>query len=369
MMRVAVVGLGNAGTGLHLPALAPLQGVEVVGACDVDAERRARAQDRWGVPVFPDSASLYRSARPDAVIVCTPPDTHAAMCREAFAAGAHVVCEKPLAVSIAEADAILEAAEDADRRIALNYEFREMPIARAILEETRRPDAAPVFLQVWQNMDLPPWKEPGWRAQLMRGVLFEAGIHLVDYCLAAFGQLPVAVSAAMSTCGVRPEASDAVAMVTLEFPGGRLAHVVQNRLCPGDTQYFEVRADTPAASFRASFGGRARVTAGLYRSTRPHMRLEFGPSGVAWKELGARRTILARNPRDAGMVATRSLLEKTFAAFDNDTEPPASGRDGRAGLAVLAAAYASATEGRRVSLDPEGLAPLAAVPIGQSQQT
>jgi predicted dehydrogenase len=49
---------------------------------------------------------------------------------------------------------------------------------------------APVFAQAWQVMDLPPWKEPGWRGQLLRGTLYEAGIHLVDYLMAVFGEKP-----------------------------------------------------------------------------------------------------------------------------------------------------------------------------------
>ena len=48
-----------------------------------------------------------------------------------------------------------------------------------------------------------------------------------------------------------------------------MAQLVQNRLCKGETHYFEVRADTDGTSYRASFGGRARVTTGLYRSTSP----------------------------------------------------------------------------------------------------
>ena len=67
-----------------------------------------------------------------------------------------------------------------------------------------------------------------------------------------------------------------MALVTLEFSRGRLAQVTQNRLCKGETQYFEVRAESPSASYRASFGGRARSTTGLLRDTKPHIRFEYG---------------------------------------------------------------------------------------------
>jgi predicted dehydrogenase len=139
--------------------------------------------------------------------------------------------------------------------------------------------------------------------------------------------------------------------VTLEFSRGRLAQIVQNRLCKGETQYVEVRADTARASLRASFGGRARLSAGLSRSTRPHLRLEYGGSGIAWREVGHTRRLLARNPRDPAMLATRTVFQKTLDAFRNGGAPPTSAEAGRDVLAVIAAAYDAAATGRRVVID------------------
>ncbi len=350
-MRVAVLGLGNAGFDIHLPALAALPGIAAVGV-DPDPARRARAADRFGVPVFPSLDDAAAAARVDVVIVATPPASHDALCRRAFDLGADVLCEKPFALSVAEARGIVAAASAAGRRVALNHEFREMPIFRALRDELARPDTGGlVFAQAWQNMDLPPWKEPGWRGQLLTGTLYEAGLHLVDYLLVLFGEAPAAVSATMSSGGVRPEPSDALALVTMEFSRGRLGQVIQNRLCPGETQYFEVRADTERASLRASFGGRARVSAGLYRSTRPHLRLELGASGIAWSERGHARRMLAANPKAPAAAATGILIRKTLDAFASGGAPPASGEDGVRALEVLAACYVSADTGRRVAVD------------------
>ena len=347
--RVAVVGLGNAGHTLHLPALAGMSSVQVVGACDIDADRRDRAAKTWSVPVFDDFDTMLGRANADVVIIGTPPDSHASYCLKSFASGAHVICEKPFVSSLVEADRVIAAAEAAGKRIALNHEFREMPIFRAVR------DAAPpndiVFAQVWQLMDLPPWAEPGWRGKMLQRTLYEAGVHLVDFLMALFGEKPRAVSGTVSTCGVREGETDAVALVTLEFSRGRLAQVVQNRLCKGETQYFEVRAETSSASLRASFGGRARVTAGLHRSTRPHVRLDYGVSGMAWREVGNTRTLLARNPKEPGMIATRLVFEKTLEAFRTGGAPPASGQDARDVLEVIAACYHAAATGRRVRLE------------------
>lgn len=347
--RVAVVGLGNAGHTLHLPALAGIPGVRVVGACDIDAGRRERAATTWKVPVFDDFDTMLARGDIDVVVIGTPPDSHASYCLKSFDAGAHVICEKPFVSSLDEADRVIAAAEVAGKRIALNHEFREMPIFRALRDAAAPRDI--VFAQVWQLMDLPPWAEPGWRGQMLQRTLYEAGVHLVDFLIALFGEKPRSASASVSTCGVREGETDAVALVTLEFSRGRLAQVVQNRLCKGETQYFEVRAETPTASLRASFGGRARVTAGLHRSTRPHVRFDYGVSGMAWREVGNKRTLLARNPKEPGMIATRYVFEKSLAAFRTGGAPPASAHDARDVIEVIAACYHAAATGKRVGLD------------------
>lgn len=349
---------------LHLPALTSLPSVTVVGACDLDEGRRARAE-RWNVPLFSEFGEMLERTAPDVVVVATPPQHHVDACLRAFDTGAHVVCEKPLAMTIADGRRILAAARQAGRHLAVNHEFRQMGIAEAVLSRIGTRGVGPAhFAQIWQSMDLPPWKEPGWRGQLSRGVLFEAGIHLVDYALAIFGERPVAVTCATSTCGVRPERTDSVALVTLEFEGGRMAHVTQNRLSPGDTRYFEATVDCADATLRASFGGRARFSAGFIRSSRPHVRFEYGPSGVAWKEVGARRYYFARNPKDVGMHATKRLLDNTFAAFASSSMPPASGEAGLLSLEVIAACYRSAERGGRVFLDQRTIEELVNTPIG-----
>ena len=349
-MRVAVVGLGEAGSALHLPALAGVRAA-VIGVCDSDAGRLERVAARWRAPAFDDVNRLLNTTRPEVVIVCTPPATHADICMRALAAGAHVVCEKPFAVSLDEADAVLRMAADCHRQVAVNHEFREMPIFRAVLDASRSgPDGRLVFAQLWQIMDLAPWNETGWRGELQRRTLFEAGVHLIDLLVALFGEFPQAVRAATSTGGLDDRGRDPIAIATFEFSRGRLALVLQNRLSRGERQYFEVRADFERASWRASFGGRARLSAGLHRATRPHVRVEYGISGLAWRDSGGRRTVMARNPRDPNAAATRIVLERTFLAFRDGREPPTSGAQARRLLEVVEACYESAASGRRVTV-------------------
>ena len=354
-MRVAIIGLGEAGADLHLPALSGIPSVTIVGACDRDEERRSRAATNWRVPIFHDIETMLTETIPDAVIVATPPGSHAEHCLRSLSHGAHVVCEKPFVTSLDEADRVLAAAEKAGRQIAVNHEFQQMPIFRAIIEGVNDAAAGRLqFAQAWQMVDLPQSSEQGWRKEMAQRTLFEAGAHLVDFLIALFGEKPVSVHASISGA-TGSDQSDAVVLATLEFSGGRLAQLTQNRTCKGASQYMEVRADTTRASFRASFGGRARVSAGLYRSVRPHLRFEYGSSGLAWREEGNTRRILARNPAHPNVHGTREVLKDALAAFEANVSPRADGRVGRAVLEVVVGCYSSAMTGGRVKLDASGL--------------
>jgi predicted dehydrogenase len=352
--RVALIGLREAATHLHLPALVGVPDATIVGACDVDEGRRADVARRWRMPTFADADVMLADARPEVVVIGTPPHLHADLCRRALAAGAHVICEKPFVSSVAEADRLIASARQAGRQIALNHEFREMPIFRAVLDDLASPPARDViFAQAWQIIDLPQWRETGWRGQMIHRTLYEAGVHLVDYLLALFGEQPIAVSATLSAGDPRNGSTDGITLLTLEFSRGRLAQLVQYRMARGQPQYFEVRAETPNESLRASFGGRARLSVGLYRSNRLHFRVELGISGLAWREVGSRRESLARNPRQPQVVATRSVFAKTLRAFRDGTRPPTTAEDGRNVLAVIAACYHAAARGARVCLNAE----------------
>jgi len=349
--RISIVGLGEAGYEMHMPALAKMRGVELVGACDVDAARRQRVKEKWNPPLFDNYEAMLDQTRPDVLIVATPPDSHAQVCLNAIERRIDIICEKPFVSTLAEADEVMIAASSAGKQIALNHEFREMPIFRALLDSAGPASGEEVFFaQVWQNTDVAPWTEPGWRGQMQRRTLHEAGVHLIDYIIALFGEKPIAAWASMSAGGVFESGADALSVVSLEFTRGRIAQVLQNRLCKGETQYFEVRADTRTSSYRASFGGRARVTAGLYRSTSPHLRIEYGISGLAWREQGNARKLLARNPSDPRVVATQYVLEKSLAAFANRSKPPASAQDGRDALEVIEACYSAVATGRRTRI-------------------
>ena len=90
----------------------------------------------------------------DVVIVGTPPHLHAEHCIQGLEAGANIICEKPFVSSLAEATRILDVASVAGKQVALNHEFREMPIFQALERNVGKPGVGALNLvQVWQLMD------------------------------------------------------------------------------------------------------------------------------------------------------------------------------------------------------------------------
>jgi predicted dehydrogenase len=350
-MRFAFAGLGTATRSLHLPALARIDAAEPMAGCDPALEARERFERETGLGTYEDVTEMVAGAKPDVVVVATPPDSHAELCLEALGAGAHVLCEKPLATSVAEADRILTGAERAGRSVAVHHGFREQPIFRALRERIGSDGVGEMrFCQVWQLLSLAPWDEPaGWRAAAPHRSLLEGGVHLVDLMLVLFGERPEAVSAQRSAGGHEAEA-DAVVLLTLEFSGGRLGQLTLDRLSRGGDRYAEVRADCDLASLRASWGGRALLEAGKKRAGRAGLRLQLAGGGIAWEERGLRRKTLARDPRRPELAGTEALLRKLIAAIESGTEPPSSAREARTTLEVIEAAYRSAASGERVVL-------------------
>ena len=120
-MRVAVVGLGGVAERIHLPALAKVPGIEIVGACEPDAARREATGKKFGIAnLYPDIEPLLQAARADIVVIGSPPDAHHAQCLLALRHGAHVFCEKPFVERPEQADEIAAAADAAGRLVSVN---------------------------------------------------------------------------------------------------------------------------------------------------------------------------------------------------------------------------------------------------------
>lgn len=139
--RAAVVGCGLIGSEFsdtvtvpgvwsHAAAYVECPGIDLVAICDSDEPRLARCAQRWQVPLqYSDFTAMLNSAQPELVSICTPDATHAALIREALAHGAvrAVLAEKPLAVTLAQADELMALATAHDKVLAVNYSRRFAP--------------------------------------------------------------------------------------------------------------------------------------------------------------------------------------------------------------------------------------------------
>src|SRR5258708_39020068 len=106
-LRCGVIGAAVVAR-LHLAAIAALDDVQLVGISALDLELATALAEAAGCPAFVDHRELL-ALEPDVVVICTPHPSHPALTIDAFAAGAQVLVEKPLAPEVREADAMIDA--------------------------------------------------------------------------------------------------------------------------------------------------------------------------------------------------------------------------------------------------------------------
>ena len=202
MIRVGVVGCGFQGR-VHVDAFRTIDDASVVAVCDRDEQRRETLADEFGiVGRHADHEELLATGGLDLVTVCTMPDTHREIALAAFAAGAHVLCEKPFALDLAQAREMVAAARAADRLLSIGFNMRFTDSARALhafVAEGRA--GAPLYARAWGKAGEPPWWGRHYeRAVSGGGALASTAVHLVDLALwtAGFPQ-PVSASGSAAT--------------------------------------------------------------------------------------------------------------------------------------------------------------------------
>ncbi len=346
--RVALIGLGGSADRIILPALRAVSTVQVVAGSDPDAAARDRAARRWRVPrLYAGPEEMLREEAPDVAIIATPPLTHRDLCLLALAHGCHVFCEKPFMPSVEAADQVIAAAERARRLLAVNNQYSQMPIYRAVRQELDSGRPGRLYrIGVWQHMYLLPRDEGGWKAALApRRVLYEFGTHALDLVCQFFNAYPAAVTARILRA--RPDVdADVCIVMRLDFPDDRAADVVINRVSHAPKKYIEMQLDCERASLRTSLGGVARFELGWNSlRKRPKLRLSLTSGGEARWQSGGGARLLTRQSRSAFYTAAASHFEQFLAALRAGTEPPVSARHAREVLRVVFAGYESAARG------------------------
>ncbi|MFD0712360.1 Gfo/Idh/MocA family protein [Paenibacillus sp. GCM10027626] len=126
-IKVAVIGCGSISKHRHIPEYAANPHVQLVAFVDLVAERAQRYADQYGAKAYTDYKAMLAAEKPDAVSVNLPNALHAQVSIDAANAGAHVLVEKPMAASLAEAQAMIEAAAANGVYLMVGHNQRLMP--------------------------------------------------------------------------------------------------------------------------------------------------------------------------------------------------------------------------------------------------
>ena len=126
-LRVGVIGCGSIAQHRHLPEYLANQNVELVAVCDINLERVNEIAEKYEVEAYTNYEELVSSGIVDAVSVCTPNYLHAPISIAALNAGLHVLCEKPMATSKQEAEAMIAAAKESGKKLMIAHNQRFVP--------------------------------------------------------------------------------------------------------------------------------------------------------------------------------------------------------------------------------------------------
>lgn len=342
-LRFGVIGTGAFAEACHIPGLQAHPQAEVAAICGRRRDRTQAVADRFGIAtVTTEPADLCARSDIDGIAICTPNASHCADALLALGHGKHVFCEKPLALSVAEAETMVRLAASSGRVHQVAFTFRYL---YGVEELRRRVHAGEIgepllFRAHHEHWDgLRPGSAIGWRGQGAAaggGVLQDTGAHLVD--LARFVMGPIAaIRADMHHVPRQDVESDDIATAWLRFASGQAGYWHASRITPP-------RAPNAVQVIGREGALEALLSRGGFDALR---RARSGPPG--WEELP-----LVDAARDGQTHAlTRMMrsfvdacLRGSLAAGD------ASFHDGLIAQRVLAAAQQSAGTDW-IALDPE----------------
>lgn len=128
-IRIGIIGCGGIANGKHMPAIAQYsEQAEMVAFCDIIEERAVKAAEDFGIEgarTYTDYKELIKDESIDVVHVCTPNRSHSFITIDSLEAGKHVMCEKPMAKTYAEAKAMCEAAARTGKKLSIGYQNRQ----------------------------------------------------------------------------------------------------------------------------------------------------------------------------------------------------------------------------------------------------
>ena len=311
MKRVALVGLGMAVTP-HARSLLDLKHrVQVAYAYSPSQERRRSFAERFAFPQCSQLDTILQDRTVDAVLLLTPPNTHLELVSRCTAAGKHVLLEKPLEISTARAEQLVQACRNMKLGVVLQHRFR--PAAEKLRQ--RLPDLGQI---VSASAAIPNWRpqsyydQPGrgTRARDGGGVLLTQGIHTLDLFLSYTGEAAEVKSFFATTPVHRMETEDlAVAAVRFKSGARGVVHATTSAY-PGFAERIELTGTKGTA---------------LLEGTSLQMKFQDGTSFEMKTESGGGGT--GADPMAFPHDWHRGVLEDFLDAIEKNREPRVSGTE------------------------------------------
>jgi len=188
-VRSVIIGSGLIAGKKHIPAFRKLRSkTELVAICDLNLAAAKEVADRFGIPrTYSDVGEMLNAEKPDLVDICTPPQTHTRLALEAMRHGCHVLVEKPMALTVADCDQIVQASEEYGLQVCVGHSdlFYEPFIkARRMVANGAigRVSGMRIFLST--PTDYMTSRPEHWAHKLPGGVIGETGPHIVYMTLA-----------------------------------------------------------------------------------------------------------------------------------------------------------------------------------------
>ena len=213
-IKIALIGCGGIGVGVHMPAYANMDNVEVVALCDVIKEKAEKAAEEFDFKeIYENYNDVLNIPELDAIDICTPNYLHSIIAVRALEKGINVFCEKPDAVSVAEAEKMKAAAEKSGKLLMVMRNNRYMPISSFVKKYIDDEKMGKIYAARcgWQRRRGIPGKG-GWfttKEQSGGGPLIDLGVHMIDLTMWLMGSpKPVAVSGCTYTEFANTDVSD-----------------------------------------------------------------------------------------------------------------------------------------------------------------
>ena len=299
MIRIGIIGCGKIAQVRHLPEYAANPHVELAGYYDLNTQRAQEMAAQYGGKVYESYFDLLNDPSIDAVSICVENRSHAEITTYALYAGKHVLCEKPMAVTLAECESMVAAAERNGKHLMIGHNMRFDPVhrkAKELLDGGIIGDII-TFRATMGNAGPENWSmEAGstWffdKQKAAMGALSDLGIHKVDLLQYLTGQKVIETTAKVMTLNKHTATGAPITVVT-GIAGGRSPQRIQGmgEMCGKYADRIFFTTDNPdfddpgdiasRLAHAAAQGGPARVTIQLDRTRAVEQAILEAPAGA-----------------------------------------------------------------------------------------